>query len=452
MALDALRDNASRLHLAWARVRDSLWFIPSVGVLSAMLLATLAVLVPTPDTSNRFARLWFYTGGADGARQMLSAIAASLITVTGTVFSVTIVALQLASSQFTPRVLGTFVADRVNQLVLGIFIGTFTYSLLVLRTIRSEADTRDALVPHVAVTLALLLLLVSIGALIVFIDHAAQSIRASVVLQREADRGRARVAELFPERVGEPAGARPPSPPQIPAGEPAAIVADVAGYLQSVDASALWHVAGPPLLMRMEVHVGAFVIPGKPLVSVWPAERARDPAVVSAVRTTFVIGPERTSEQDVEFGIIAIGDIAIRALSPSINDPTTAMHAIDRLTEILADFGTRRRPDRVRESPDGTVRLIALDTSFERAVGLAFDQIRHFGAANPTIGKRLLESLADLAHVVPEEDRAVITSQAHAVLRAARRAVEDPEELAQIERLAGALPAPRGAGAADMRA
>ena len=433
--------DGSRLGLVWVRVRDSLWFIPALAVVAGTVLAMVAVQIPTPNTESELARVWLFGGGAEGARGVLSAIAGGLITVTGTIFSVTIIALQLASSQFTPRVLGSFMADRVNQSVLGVFIGTFTYTLLVLRTIRSEAEDRIELVPHVGVTLALLFLLVSIGALIAFINHAARSIQASVILHRESRRALARVDELFPRRIGEPAddGRAAAGEPDVPDGAPAVVTADASGYLQTLHGDALWPLSRPggePLTIRMELHVGAFAIPGKPLASVWPAHRCDD-AVVDAVRDAFVLGPERTAEQDVEFGLLELSDIAVRALSPGINDPTTALHCIDRLTEVLAALGSREHPSRLRTSEDDGVRLIVLDTPFERAVGLAFDQIRHYGETNPAVLSKLLEAALDLGTVVPAHRRPALHDTVEAVLRAARRQVEDPVDLARIERLAG---------------
>lgn len=456
---------SSRPALAWARVRDSLWFIPALAVAGGIALATLAVLVPTPQTDSRLARLWLFSGGAEGARGVLSVIAGSLITVTGTIFSVTIVALQLASSQFTPRVLGSFVADRVNQGVLGIFIGTFTYTLLVLRTIHSKADERAAFVPHVGVTIALLLLLVSIGALIVYIDHAAQSIRASVVLQRETTRTLARIDSLFPTRVGEPARATegPPRPSPAaapPAGDPARIVATRAGYLQSLDARALWQLggdearapggepSGEPLVVRMEMRVGDFAFPGKLLASVWPAARA-DARLADAIRAAFVLGPERTPEQDVELGLVTLSDIAVKALSPGINDPTTAMRSIDRLMELVAELGRRERPDEARTDGSGRVVLLARDTSYERALDVAFDQVRHYGADNPVIAARLLEVLGELATVAPRASLPALAGHVAAVHRAAHRGIEDPDDLARVDRAEQAARAAVDARATD---
>jgi uncharacterized membrane protein len=236
----------------------------------------------------------------------------------------------------------------------------------------------------------------------------------------------------------------------LPGGDPPhVIVAAVSGYLQAVDDEALWRAgAGGALTVRMEVHVGGFVIPGRALASAWPAQRVDD-AVVRRVRAAFVLGPERTPEQDIEYGLIALSDIGVRALSPGINDPTTAMHAIDRLTEVLAARARQGEPDPVRTSPDGRVRLVVRDTPFERAAGVAFDQIRLFGAANPAILKRLLESVLDLATVVDGPDRGALRAQADATLRAARRAIADPVDLAAVERLAHAALAASGGDAPD---
>jgi uncharacterized membrane protein len=431
---------SSRFALAWARIRDGLWFTPAIAVLAGIVLATVSVLVPTPEPESRLARLWLFSGGAEGARGVLSAIAGSLITVTATVFSVTIVALQLASSQFTPRVLGSFVADRVNQAVLGIFIGTFTYTLLVLRTIHSEAQDRVAFVPHVGVTLALVLLLLSIGALNVFIDHAAQSIRASVILQRETTRTLARIEELFPAHVGEPADGRE-APRRVldVSGTPVRVAATESGYLQSVHAAALWRLdvgdAGAPIIVRMELHLGEFAFPGKVLASVWPPSRA-DAAVCDAVRAAFVLGPERTHEQDVEFGLVALSDIAVKALSPGINDPTTALQCIDRLTEIVAELGRRSIPDDARTGGNGRVVLLARDTSYERALAIAFDQVRHYGADNPVVASRLLTALRELADVAPARSLPSLAEQLAATHAAARRGIEEPLDLGRVEHAA----------------
>ena len=435
-------DSSSRLALAWMRVRDSLWFVPTLAVLSGAVLAVVAVQVPTPEPESRFARLWLFGGGAEGARGVLSAIAGSLITVTGTIFSITIIALQLASSQFTPRLLRSFVADRVNQGVLGVFIGTFTYTLLVLRTIHSSSDEREGFVPQVGVIIAVVLLLVSIGALIVFIDHAARSIQASVILHNESRRTLAHIDTLFPERVGLPGTALDDTPgddAMNPTGAATLVVADTSGYLTAVETESLWSLSDgatrPPLTVRMELRMGGFAFPGRALASVWPADRVDD-TVIQTIREAFVLGMERTPEQDVEFGLVTLSDIALKALSPGINDPTTALHSIDRLTELLGSLATRRLPDRLRSSPDGCVRFVATETPFALAARLAFDQIRHYGAGNPAVASRLLVALTELAMVVPPQARGVLRAQVESVARAAAREIADPSDRAEVDRLA----------------
>jgi uncharacterized membrane protein len=427
----------ARLQILWAKVRDSLWFLPGVLTLVAAALAFWITLAERQGMfSSVVASSWIFGGGVEGARGVLSAIAGGLITVTGVVFSVTIVALQLASSQFTPRVLRNFTADRGNQLVLGVFIATFTYTLLVLRTVRSGGENGEPFVPRLAVTLAVVLVLTSIGFLIFFINHLARSIQVASILDRVARRTLQDVFRLFPEHIGRADEAYPPDPRR--SGDSATVPAAGSGYLQAVDSRALFRLGERKrVVIGMEPHMGEFVLPGEALAAVSPSE-AVDEEVVETIRTAFVLGPERTPEQDVEFGIIEISDIAIKALSPSINDPTTAFRCIDRLGEILLALGTRN-PPRAERTRDGQVHYLARYTSFERAVGLAFDQIRHFGASNPAIAKKLLQVIAQLLELVPSERRGPLAGQAEAVLRAARKAIESPPDLAAVEEAAGRL-------------
>lgn len=428
-----------RLRLAWTRVRDSLWFLP--GLLT-LVGAVLAISITQAEERGVFdvdlLRSWVFQGGVDGARGVLGAIAGGLITVTGVVFSVTIVALQLASTQFTPRILRNFTADRGNQLVLGVFIGTFTYTLLVLRTIRSADDGEDPFVPRVGVTLAVVLVLVAIGFLIFYINHSARSIQVAAILDRVARRTIGDVHRLFPEQVGHADEAEPPDPRR--ADQPSATVAaDAAGYLQAVDGRSLFRLGkGSRLVIAMEPHVGDFVLPGQPLASVSPPGEV-DEEVCRAVRKAFLLGPERTPEQDVEFGIVEISDVAIKALSPGINDPTTAFRCIDRLSEILLELGTRA-PPRPWRTEEGKVHYLARHPTFERAVGLAFDQIRHFGASNPGIARKLLEVLARLAPLVPPSRRPALLAQARAVLDDARLRIESAADREALEVVARRTP------------
>ena len=432
--IDHGNGSPDRLMMLWVSIRDSLWFIPGLSALAGVLLATLLVQVPPPTDSGTLTELWLFGGGAEGARGVLSTIAGSLITVTGVVFSVTIVALQLASSQFTPRVLRSFVADRANQVVLGVFIGTFTYTLLVLRTTRSAAADGESFVPQVAVSVAVALLLISIAALIFFIDHAARSVQASVILFRETQQTLDKIPHLFPGEIGEDTSGSNVEP-ESPSGADAVVPALISGYVQAVSGDSLLELAAERnLVIRLEAAIGDFALAGGPLARIWPAEKV-DQETVRAARESIVLGFERTPEQDIELGIQALADIAVRALSPGINDPTTATLCIDRLMEILAARGRRREPNRGRNDRDGRLRVIAPTSSFERAANLAFDQIRHYGSENPLIAKKLLSALRELAALLPPSAARVLEQHVETVLIASRERIKNSLDLRDIERL-----------------
>ncbi len=404
------RANATRLGLLWSSVRDSLWFVPALSTALALLLALVIVRVDAAWSASGTMEDFLFSGGADGARGVLTAVAGSLITVTGVVFSVTVVALQLASSQFTPRVLRGFMADPANQIVLGIFIGTFTYTVMVLRTVTGADDDREAFVPELGVTVAILLVLVSIGALIYFINHSARSVQAAVILTRETQHTLKRMDHLFPRGFGRPDEDFPV--PRAPAAPAAVVLAAESGYLLAVHADSMFDLAEDRrLTIRMDVPVGGFIIEGESLASIWPPSAADDTAI-RAVRDAFVLGEERTPDQDVDLGIIVISDIALRALSPGVNDPTTAMLCIDRLAELLVRLGTSVDPLAARTNASGELRFLSRVTTFELSVGLAFDQIRHYGFGNPTIAIKLFDALQRIGRLVPAGRRRALTAQA----------------------------------------
>lgn len=424
----------ARLRMVWVNVRDSLWFLPASFTAAAALLAMGVVRLEMSGWGAvRRVGEWVWNGGAEGTRGVLSAIAGGLVTVTGVVFSVTIVALQLASSQFTPRLLRNFTADRANQAVLAVLIGTFTYSLLVLRAVRSETQSGEPFVPRIAATIALVLVLVSIAFLIYFIHHAARSIQLGVILERVTQQTQENVERLLPEREDPPPDRKPVawSPPD---GDPATVPAATSGYLQVVDGEALARLCeSSGSWMRMEPRIGEFVLRGRPLVSLWPAG-ARDGEIDRLVRRAFVLGHEPTPEQDLSFGIIEISDIAVKALSPAVNDPTTALRCIDHLGNILLEIG--QRGEQPPPTPtEGPPRFLPRPVDFERLVGMGFDQIRHFGASNAIIGRKLVDLLAQLLELLPADRRGPIEVQLQAAIADTRRAASSPMELSGFERM-----------------
>jgi uncharacterized membrane protein len=420
------------LALAWSKVRDSLWFLPGAGATSGIVFGHGVATTLSPYLEKHgLGSSAFFAGGAEAARVLLGTIAGSLITVTGVTFSVTIVALQLASSQFTPRLLRRFVADRANQGVLAIFIGTFTYTLVVLRTIR-QPNEGPGFVPGVAVSLSVILLFVSVGALIYFIHHAARSMQASTILDRETKQALALVDVLFPQQKEEltaPPLERPPHEAHL-------VRAERSGFLQAVYESALDEVAAETLqVIQMEPYIGMKVLAGEPLARVW----GRGPVtgtIDERVRSAFALGDERTPEQDLEFFLIEISDIAVKALSPGINDPTTATLAIDSLAEILVTLAGRREPPPARATEHDNVYFVARRTTFERALRISLDSVRHFGASTPVIAVKLLDFVARLARLVPAREHAALAQQRDAILFAARKDIDNPVDVASIERAA----------------
>ncbi|MBW3571178.1 MAG: DUF2254 domain-containing protein [Gemmatimonadetes bacterium] len=429
----------------WSAVRDSLWFVPAVftTVASALAVALMAAERRGVLWSGDPPR-WVYGGEAEGARMVLNTIAGSLITVTGVIFSVTIVAVQLASSQYTPRVLRNFSSDRGNQGVLGIFIGTFTYAVLVLRAVRSPEAEGGAFVPRLGVTLAVALVVVCVAALIYFINHLARELHVTAILDRIAGATMGNVHQLFPEHIGH-ADQDPPPDPREPEHDSVPVRAREAGYIQAVDEDRLFQLGQKQrIVIGMQPKIGDYVLPGRALASVW-TEGGVSAELERAIQKAFILGPERTPQQDVEFGMIQMSDIAIKALSPSINDPTTAIRCIDRLAEVLAEFGNRKPPE-ARRTREGQVRFVANYTTFDSAVKVAYDEIRHFGARIPVIAEQLLDTLGELLERVPEGRRQPLLDEARAVLYTARSEIDNPRDRESIEQAAKRLAEKAGPG------
>lgn len=428
----------TRFWTIWFEIRDSLWFLPAILTTGAVLLAFGTISVDSSLLLDRRSDLgWFFGGGAEGARGVLSAIAGTMITVTALVFSITVVALQLAASQLSPRVLRSFMGDRPNQIVLGFFIATFTYALLVLRSVRSPLEDEDRFVPALSVTLAIGLALVSVGLLIFFVHHAANSMRTSVVINRSAATALNLVEHLYPADVGRPVQLEPPAWLETEAA--GVVLVEHGGYVQTVNGDALFKLAERrSLTVRPAPTIGEFVLPGERLAEVWPAS-ALDEEVTEAVREALAIGAERSPTQDLAFALQRLVDIAVRALSPGVNDPTTATICLDRLCEVIALLGNREPPESVRSGEDGSVRLVLREQAFESLVDLAFASIRWYGAGDPVVATHLIASLGRVAALVPPERRSSLVLQARNCLSSAQEQVQLPSDHARLEAAASWL-------------
>ncbi len=424
-----------RLHSLWLDARDSLWFMPSVLTVVAILGALGTVEIDRRYIDHEDVRGYFliFGSGAEGARGVLSAIAQSVMTVTGVVFSITIIALQLASSQYSPRVLPRFMDDRANQTVLGIFIGTFVYSLLVLRFVRSDEEY----VPSLSVSLAVLLTLIMVGALIFFINHIANSLKPETIAARTAWETREVIARLFPDERG---GDAEQVPGEADAGfEPQGTSAPVrslrSGYVQAVDLEHFAEGLNAQITLALDRPVGEFVVDGEPLVSVWPASAVTD-ELADRLRRAYTIGDERTLHQDMERGLVELVDMAVKALSPAIYEPTTARLCIDRLTELLVQIGRRAPPSRFRTLGDGRLRVITQRNTFESSLRVAVRPIRRYGGDQAAVAIWLLKALGRIADLVPTACRAALTAEVEETLARAEDRIGSDVDLAEIREAA----------------
>ncbi|MEJ2358451.1 MAG: DUF2254 domain-containing protein [Deinococcales bacterium] len=387
--------------LGWLdRLHSSYWFLPSLMALGALLLSVATLIL---DQSLGSARLPLLSalGGMnrpDGARALLSTVAGSLITVAGVVFSMTLVGLSLASQQFGPRLVGNFMRDRGNQLVLGTFVGTFLYCLMVLRTVRS-ADVPAgvaAFVPHISVAVALAMTLVSLFVLIYFIHHTAESIQVSYVLARV---GRALTQQLlaFPEATGRGEEAEPGNapPPELPEGfsEGAVTVrAQRAGYVQAIDVPSLVALAREhDAVIRLHHPPGSFLMLDGPLADIHPEGAAE--TLAGRIEGSYVLGAVRTPQQDPYFLFDQLLEVAVRALSPGINDPFTAISCIDRMAESVNLLARRRLPSTFLTDDEGALRLIVPRPEIGELVEHLFGELRAHGAGDPMVARHLALTL-----------------------------------------------------------
>jgi uncharacterized membrane protein len=374
-----------RFAAALERLRSAIWPVPAAMAVGAMLLSALTLSLDHARPDDVGSRLFLYDGDAESARSLLGAIASALLTFTGLVFSVTMLVLQLASSQLSPRVMRTFLQDRGNQVVLGVFVGTLVYAMLILRAVRSPPD---AFVPGLSVWVALLLLLGSVAAFIYYIHHMANAIRATKVMDRVMAETKGAIGARYPDPVSEQLPI-----PEAPRTTPARTVrASRSGSLEGVDVERLIGLAEEgDARLEVIVPVGGWVVEGAPLLRVWAVGLQPGDG---ALQDALAIVSERTVAGDPGFGIRQLVDIALRALSPGVNDPTTAIQAIDRIHALLRDLLGRAIPG--PDLIDRTGRVIVHPPTWSDLVAEAVDELELAAAAMPRVRGRIAAMLDDL--------------------------------------------------------
>lgn len=371
--------------------RATFWLVPAVCVVVSIALAigmiALDEALPTAHA------VFFFPGPPSGARSFLSAIIQAMISFTGLVFSITIVVLQLSSGQFSPRVLRMFLDDRMIQLALGVFVATFVYAMLVHRAIRGTVG-HGAFVPRIAVTVAFAFVLASVGLFIGYIAHIANLIRVATIITHVGDESRRVLAARYPLAAPPPATRDP-----LPA-RGRTIPAPRGGVVVSVNGRVLTRLAADAgCVLILTARVGDFVPAAAPLFAVHPDNGDASASVGTEDRRIVrevALDTERTMEQDLAFGFRQLVDIAERALSPAVNDPTTASQTIDVLHDLLRALSTRHLPDGRSWGPDGRLRLIVPQYSFGDFLDLAVGEIWRYGADAAQVPGRLAAMLADL--------------------------------------------------------
>lgn len=390
-----------RLQGIWDDLRDSLWLIPTVTVLLAASLASLlALFEPLPAAVPE---TLVFAGTPDGARAILATLAGATITVVGLVFSLTVVALQMAAAQFTPRLLRTFLRDRRVQFVLSGMIGSAVYSVGVLRLVRTPGDGVEAFVPRLAVTVAVLLSLLAVGLLLFFLHHITQHLRVDVVMSEIVAYSVLQLSKVPSSREMLPDQLAPDPPPHaVP------LWARRDGYLQLVDLAGLATEARDAgLRVRLRPTLGEWVTAGTTVAWAWgegdgegPGDRDKAAALV---HRHLHLGADRTESTDLAFGLRQLQDVATRALSPGVNDPTTAVMAVTQMSAVLCRYAAHPLGDDVAvDDDDGSVRAASPRPGFGALLELAVGATRRYGSSDPEVLVSLVTMLIDVAEHVAD--------------------------------------------------
>lgn len=397
---------------AWSRVRGSLWPVPVVGIVLAI---GLGVVLPALDEMlasrpGGHPLAFAFGGGPSAARDLLAAIAGSLISVTGLTFSFTVVALQLASSQHSPRLLQTFVTDRVVQLTLAQLVATFVYALTVLRTVRTESATSDesAFVPRLSVTVGFVLTLISVVAIVLFLAHLARSLRVETMYRDVHEEATRTYARELREDDDEPRI-------ELPVGPGRQLQAGSSGFVVDVDPRAIVAAATEAgVTVLLGARIGDSVVAGTPFASVWPSSASDLDAVEQALDRCVRLGFERDPTRDIAYSLRKVVDITIRALSPSTNDPTTAVHGLSHISALLGELVARPpRPEAFRDD-DGVLRLVVPEWDLAALVRLGLEEPLQFASGQPAVLRRIAGLLREVAWRAP---RGVLDADLEGYLR-----------------------------------
>ncbi|MBA3602156.1 MAG: DUF2254 domain-containing protein [Parachlamydiaceae bacterium] len=393
-----------KIKTLWNYLFSTLWFLPTIIVIFSIILAIGLIAIKIDDDGQLLQQFRLFGSGSAEARIMLSTIAGSMMTIIGITFSMTIVALALASNQYTSRILRNFMGDRLTQTVIGVFVGIFSYCLVVLCTIRSPEE--GVFVPSLAVFFAFLLALVGVGILVFFIHHIASSMQASIILKSVADETFKAIDRIYPEKMRSNLIEKHTNLPNNETFDDfnwRVLFAEENGYIQSINLSRLKRLAkNKDLIIRMEHKIGEFVIKNAPLAYIASGIMC-DQETIESIHFSFYFSPFRSIDEDVAFGIRQLVDIALKALSPGINDTTTAVMCLNYLTAILVQVVARKFTSS-HHYEEEKLLIITNERNFKSFLDESFNEIRDNAKENITIILKLLESIQLIARQTTSED------------------------------------------------
>jgi uncharacterized membrane protein len=386
----------------WDYLRSSLWFVPIVCVLVGVGLSFATIAF---DRTFQGAVPRSLSGDPDAALAILTTVAMSMVTLTVLVLTITMVVVQLAMGQFTPRVIRTILRDRPSQFAIGVFVATFAHAMLVMREVAAPSRSDpNGFVPGLAIVVAFVLILISIMVLVSYVHHIGQSLRVASLIDSVGDDTRKRLFELYPDVYsGEQSVAEPPLDALrqvVPAPSP--------GVLYKVDERELVEVAeSANVTIAILPRIGDFIPQGAPIFNVHGGTIADGRRLLQAV----ALGRERTLHQDLGYGLQMLVDLAVRSLSKSMGDPTTAVQALDRLHDCLRQLAQRRFPSGHHLDSTGCLRLVVPQLSWQRYVDIVLDELRHYAVSSIQVTRRLVVMLEDLSAIAPAERRPPLNRQ-----------------------------------------
>jgi uncharacterized membrane protein len=420
------------------RLRENLLFLPLLLLAGGILLEAIA------DQADRHVHLrWLdpFAMAPDAAVTLLSTVAGATITTAGVVFSLLVVSLQLASGQFSPRVLRTFWRDRMGQVLIGLLLAAFAFCVLALSQIDTDADRA----PTATMTCAIALALASILAIVVFLNRITRQQYVGRIMERIQLEATSLIKDLpYGSQMGRRCGEATTAPTRLETGAALLVRSHVDGWVQQVSQRAILAAVPPDSVVRLETRVGSYLIRGEPLARIWPAPDAETGRrAARQIGEAVIVGATRTMQQDIDFALRQLNDIGLRALSPAVNDPTTAIEVILRVSSIMRPLLQAELPAQAQRDDDGRTLLTPWDLDHAEYVRHAYGQIRLYAGAHPQVALTLVRVLRMLRDVSTEHgtDRAATTEeldrQLAAVLDDARRAGLSDAELEPLSAAAG---------------